>query len=250
MTTPALGKQSEVARPPQWIRSGRWLLEGTMYMMLWGWAIAIVLVAAILAIVNRYTGIEMSGFAFSHQGMLWYPFSIAVMFAAMHLPVHVANGMTRRSFIKAAIFTNVVVGIANAAFTMVGLLVERVIYNQLGWFHGRTDGEGMDLFENGIWSYALGLALLFVGGMLSGMIVGISYYRFGAWATLMLPLTLFPIFGTAILGLDQASQWAPWDVELLGYWPGASLVGVLVLAVSCAAFALMVRRIPIDTGKG
>lgn len=249
MTTPAPSRSTSTTRRPQWIRTCGWLLTRTLYLMLWGWAIAIVLVTVTLAIVSRYVGIEMSGFAFSHQGMLWYPFALAIIFTTMYLPSHVTNGMTRRSFIQATIVVNIVVGTANAAFSMVALLVERAIYHQLGWFQGHTDGKGADLLASGAATYGLGLVLLFVGGMISGALVGITYHRFGVPATFLLPLTLAPIIGTSLLGLNASTQWTPWDFAFLGEWQGSALLGVLILAAGCAFFALVARRIPIDTRK-
>lgn len=250
MTASTSAGVARAHRRPQWVRAAGWQLQSYIYMMAWGWGLLILLVATILTIVSRTTNIEVSGVAFSHHGLLWFPFSVAIMVTTMYLPVHVTNGLTRRSFTKAALASGLIIGVANAVFTMIALLVERMIYSRLGWFHGHNDGDGIDLFENGALAYGVGLLLIFVGGMLSGLLVGTAYYRLGGWwGTIMLPLTLLPIVGTAFTGLVQSSQWTPWSFTLLSDWVTAALLGVLILLAGALAFILFVRNIPISTRK-
>ncbi|WP_134322877.1 hypothetical protein [Cumulibacter soli] len=243
MTTPN-------TRRRKWLRVTRWQLSAAIRIMTWGWALAIVVVAIALTIIAQFADVTQSAFAYSHQGLLWFPFSIALAFAIAYLPIHVASGMTRASFIKSTIITSVLTGLANTAFSMLALLAERAIYHQLGWFHGATDEDGGDIFAGGIWNYAVALALLFVGGMLSGSLTGLAYYRFSGWATFLLPLTLLPILGMLMFGFSDADQWTPWGTEIFGTWQGGTFVGLAVLVAACIAIAALTRRIPIDTKKG
>lgn len=251
MTTDTLDQTTRTARRrPQWVRVAGWQLQTGIFLMLWAWGIITVLVVAILAIVGQSVTVELSGFAISHHGLLWFPFSIAIMLTVTYLPLHVANGMTRGSFIKAALLGNVLIGVLNAAFTMVALLVEREVFHRLGWFHGSTDTDGVEVLDGGALTYGVGLTLLFVSGMLSGLLVGVAYYRAGGWwGTLALPLTLLPIAVTSLVGLVEESQWTPWDISFASWWPAGELFTVAVLLAAAAVFALLVRRIPIDTRK-
>lgn len=234
----------------QWLRVAKWQLQVSLFLMLWAWSIALLAVIVILAIVSRYVDIETSSFAFSHHGLLWFPFSIAILLSTTYLPLHVANGMTRRSFIRAALLANVATGLSNAAFSVVVLLIERAVYDRLGWVHAAVDQSGTEIFANGVLPYGAGLALLFVAGMLSGLVVGVAYYRFGAWwGTLALPLTLLPIVATAVFGLDKEFQWTPWGVTLSPGWPVSAIVGLAILAATAAAFSQLTRRIPLSTRK-
>ena len=101
LTTPT----STTTGSPQWRRAFGYLLSGHVYMLtLWFWAIAIPVVAIVMFIVGQYVDpVTMSAMAFTHHAALWFPFSIAIILAVTYLPIHVANGMTRRSFSQAAI---------------------------------------------------------------------------------------------------------------------------------------------------
>ncbi|MFV0533175.1 MAG: hypothetical protein ACK5MR_05925 [Cumulibacter sp.] len=215
-----------------------------------GWALAIVIVIIALTIIAQFADITRSAFAYSHQGLLWFPFSIAIAFALACLPIHVASGMTRASFVKSMIIASVLTGLANTAFSMLALLAERAIYHQLGWFHGATEEGAGDIFAGGTLNYAAALALLFVGGMLSGSLTGLAYYRFSGWATFLLPLTLLPILGMLMFGFSDAEQWTPWGAEIFGSWQGGTLIGLAVLVATCVAIAALARRVPINTKKG
>lgn len=251
MTTDILDQTTRTTRRrPQWLRVAGWQLQTGIYLMAWAWGIITVLVIGILAVVGRSVNVELSGFAMSHHGLLWFPFSIAIMLTVTYLPLHVANGMTRGSFIKAALLCNVLIGVLNAAFSMVGLLIERGVYHRVGWFHGSTNTDGVEVLDGGVLTYGLGLALLYVSGMLSGLLVGVAYYRAGGWwGTIALPLALLPLAVTSLVGLADGSQWSPWDVSFASWWPGGELLTGAVLLAAVGAFALLVRRIPIDTRK-
>lgn len=234
---------------PQWRRAFGYLLSGHVYMLtLWFWAIAIPVVAIVMFIVGQYVDpVSMSAMAFTHHGALWFPFSIAIILAVTYLPIHVANGMTRRSFSQAAILVSVVVAVLNAAIATAALLVEEQIYDALGWIHGsNNESAGILVFEDGVLTYALGLLLLFLGGQISGSLIGIAYYRLGGIAgTLALPLSMLPLLGVTFLGLDKSSQWVPWSIGPGTTWGTVS--AVIVIAAGIAAFHYLVRDIQIDS---
>lgn len=252
MSTDTLDTEVRTTRHrPQWLRATQWLFTRTFFLMFLAWALVVVVVTVVLAIVGRNVDtVQMSGFAISHHGLLWFPFSIAIMMATTYLPLHVAAGMTRRSFIRAALLAQVGIGVLNAVFSTVALLLERWIYDRLGWVHGQTDDTNLTVFAGGELTYGLGLALLFASAMVSGLLVGAAYLRAGAWwGTLALPLTLLPILVTTLVGLGE-HQWRPWSITLADHWPGGGpLSAVVVLLAGAVCFGLLVRRIPIETRK-
>lgn len=236
-------------RTPQWRRAFNYLLSGYVYMLtLWFWALALPAVAIIMWVVSlNVDQISASGVAFTHHGALWFPFSIAIILSVTYLPIHVANGMTRRSFARAALTVNVVVGVMNALIATIALLVERQIYDALGWFHGNNSGDGLEVFHSGVLTYGFGLVLLFTAGQISGSLIGITYYRLGGWVgTFALPLCLLPLAAAGLLGLGAGVQWKPWgwtaDIA-----PWGTVAAVAVLIGSAVAFSALVRNIPIDS---
>ncbi|MCK0111197.1 hypothetical protein MWU75_03465 [Ornithinimicrobium sp. F0845] len=233
----------------QWTSALSYLLSGYVYMLtLWFWAIALPVVALIMFIVGQNVDqVTTSGVAFTHHGALWFPFSIAIILSVTYLPIHVANGMTRSSFTKAALAVNFIVGLLNAAIATAALLVEREIYDALGWVHGGNDGSGIPVFNGGVLTYALGLAILFLAGQVSGSLIGISYYRLGGWkGTFLLPLGLLPLAAVGLLGLGQGVQWNPWSWTA-DIAPWGTVAAVLTLIAAGVAFHVLVRDIPIDS---
>ena len=86
--------------------------------------------------------------------------------------------------------------------------------------------------------------LSFVGGQLSGLLVGMAYYRLGGWwGTVVLPLTLAPIYlvGSPGLTTGQFQLLAPLDPSA----PVTAVVSVVVLALAALAYYLLARHVPI-----
>lgn len=237
-------------RSPQWLTAFKYLVTPVYLLTLWFWAIALPVVAIVMFIVGQNVDqVTASGIAFTHHGSLWFPFSIAVILAVTYLPLHVANGMTRRSFAQAALAVNLTVGLLNATIATAALVVERTIYDRLGWIHGGTDGEGLPVLDGGVLTYWFGLAILFTAGQVSGSLVGLAYYRLGGIrGTLALPLCLLPLGAVAVLGLGSSVQWYPfgWTADIL---PWGTVAAIAVLAAAAISFHYLVRNIPIDTRK-
>ncbi|USQ78510.1 hypothetical protein NF556_12765 [Ornithinimicrobium faecis] len=236
-------------RTPQWRSALTYLLSAYVYMLtLWFWAIALPVVAIIMFIVGQNVDqVTSSGVAFLHHGALWFPFSIAIILSVTYLPIHVANGMTRRSFTQAALCVSVVVGLLNAAIATGALLIEREIYDVIGWVHGGNDGSGIPLFNGGVLVYAMGLALLFIAGQLSGSLIGIAYYRLGGIiGTVALPLCLLPLAAVGLLGLGEGVQWNPWSWTA-DIAPWGTIAAVLSLIAAAGVFHLLVRDVAIDS---
>lgn len=241
---------TDARRTPQWWRSATWQLSTYAYLMAWGWGIVLVVATAILAVVSRSVHVEMSALAISHHAFLWFPFSIAIMLTTALLTTHVASGMTRASFSRGAILAALTTGVGNAILATLALVVERWIFNRLGWFHGTGDEQKLEVLRDGVLQYGVGLALLFSAGMLSGLLVGICFYRLGGLrGVLALPLALAPILVTGWLGMPSDGQWTAWG-DAPGALPSSPLLGLVTLAAAAAAYHLLVRRVPIAKKEG
>lgn len=244
MTTDTVTTGTTHRRPPQWRRAATWLSQVQIYMACWFFAVILVVAIPAVLIVSRYTDIAISVLGMGLHGAIWVPFSISIVIVASYLTVQVAAGMTRRSFSTGALLAAVLTGgLYTVAFTVL-LAVERWIYSAQGWRHASTTHDGL-VFDPGVLTLAGGLMLLITSGTVSGLLVGLLYYRLGGWwGTLTLPLGLAPLVLVSLLTLDPERQFTPWSLPFLNL-STQPLLGVLILAVGGAGVVLLARRIPI-----
>lgn len=228
-------------RPP--VRSAvavtaRWLLRQHLRVALWAVIIALMAVTVAVVMVDRYGTVDISIVQFARQGFVWFPFAMAIVMSAGFLNVHVASGLTRWSLGRASI--GVGVGLAGfyAVIMTAALQLERAIFGVQGWAHQLTDGAPVVSDTSQIGWILVDLGLLFTAAQLSGLLVGISYYRLGPWwATLALPLTVgpvlvvTPILTTALLD----------PLSMLARVP----IAVALLVLTAAAYLLLLRRTPV-----
>lgn len=232
---------------PQWWRAAVWMLGMHTYLALWFWATILFLaVAAGVVVLNLVGTIGVSILQFAAHGALWYPFSLMITVAAVQLTSHVGNGMTRRSFARAAVLTTVVVGLVYGVLLAVGLAVEGALYDRAGWAHGHiaNTGESGDVrsepWNEHVLVSAATYAVRSAGGAVSGLLVGTAYYRLGALrGTLVLPLTVLP----ALAGQDDLADVV---ADALGVsLPVYDLVNLAVVALAALAFWRLIRNIPV-----
>lgn len=247
--------RSAATRSPQWVRMARQFLRLHGRIGVWTLITCAVVAAVVLTIVGRSVTPQISGIQFIRQPVLWVPFSINIVLATAVLPFAVANGMTRRSFVKASLVTSAVVAVASAVAVTLLLVAERGVYDRLGWFQGSGDGDqvgSVAVLASGVGSQLGSLCLLYLAGTVCGLLVGASYLRFGAWATLMLPLTVGVPLGTVtLLSIPKETQASPWDLVLPGAGaPGWLAVGLVVIALTGWVYWLITRDVTIKTKAG
>ncbi|MFD1504218.1 hypothetical protein FE374_06070 [Georgenia yuyongxinii] len=231
------------ARAP-WLRAARWLLRAQVTIVAWLWITMAVVGAVVITLLNRFAAVELSIFQFSRHGALWTGFALAIILVTGTLAVHVANGLTRRAFFRATVAMAVVVGVAYAVLAAVGLQIEGAVYQANGWSHSAGLDDGSFDPGAGFVTTFPALALSFVAGQLSGLLVGMGYYRLGGWwGTLALPLTLAPIYlvGSRSLDTGQFLLLGPLNLSALV----TAVVSVSVLALAALAYYLLVRDVPI-----
>ncbi|MCL3859576.1 hypothetical protein [Actinotalea sp. K2] len=227
------------------LRTVRWLVRGQLVIA--AWAVSVVLAGATVALIvwANLGEVTASVVQFSRQGGIWFPFAMAIGTITAYLPVHVAAGMTRRSLARAAVLAMLVMTVVYAVALTVLLQVERLVYGIAGWSHELTESDTS--YASSDIDLVLGTHLALIGtAQLCGLLVGITYYRFGGWwGTLTLPLTVGPIFGVMWIlqaGLGIAAPGL--DLALRA----AVIVGLLV--VLAAAFSLATRGATVHTATG
>lgn len=217
-------------------------------------AIVVAVVVAVPFVVDAVGDVRYSILWFSRQSGVWFPFSVLIGVAASYPPVHVANGMTRRAYVRGGLLAVTVLAVGFAGLMTLGLLAERTWYRAMGWRWELV--EGWFAPAEGLPTVLVAYLATFLVSYLSGMLVGTVYAAKGGWwGTLTLPLTVGPILLVTIL-VDNAHDWVPFS-HLFGDAPSggtplALLVTVtVVLALAlAAAFWLIAGRRPIPPRRG
>ena len=233
------------------VHAARRLLRTLLKPTAWFWGILLAAVVVITAILGAAGVTRLSVVSFGRQAGIWFPFSLCVFIATTYVRVHIAAGMTRRTFVRAALAVALLVAVANAVLMSTLLLVERMVHGWLGWGWVLQDAA-LDP-SGGSWpTMLLDYGITYVVADLCGLLVGIVYYALGAakgsmagvwWATALLPFAVAPIF--LVLGLIAGVR-GPWPDRLTAYLlpPVGSVVALaLAMAVVVAlVFVLVARR--------
>lgn len=250
--------RAATTRRPRWLALAGWQFLGQVTVFAVALVAAVVLAAVVLAILSRVTTPSYSALQVAVQAAPWLPFAIAIHFSTSWLNLQLAAGLTRRSSVKAAVLSGFGTGAATAVLLAVTLWAEHLVYGRLGWtaahFSDRT------LLPEGPWLPQLwGLFLIMSAWALTGTVVGLAYQRFGAGATLLLPVMLLPLAAVALLVIDPMTMWAPVTIvtETGLYTPArfgfgglaGVAAGVAVLALVVAAIHLLARRLLIRSPR-
>ncbi len=218
----------------------RLLLRRQLTYAVWFWTIAVVAMVVVTAVLATFGVTGVSVVSFARQANIWFPFSMQIVTATTYLRVHVASGMTRRTFAWAALSSAATVALVNALLMTTLLGAERSVHSALGWGWTFQDG-GLDPSGR---SWPLMLAdygLTFLIATLCGLLAGIAFYAGGTrWGTLTLPLTVGPVL--AVLALVYTSQ-AAWHTSAVAPGTGWVVATGAALAVAMATtFTLIARR--------
>lgn len=219
------------------------------YLAGWYWAIALVVLLVATLVVWRVNGtVDVSIVAYARQSAIWFPFSQAILLVAALLRVHVAAGMTRRTFVRASLVTAVATGMAYTLVLSLLLVVERALHAAVGWDTEILE-QGFALTGRDFPAMVGELAPALVLANLCGLLVGVVYHRFGGWwGTLTLPLTVLPIVAT----LAVAGEWFgsfPVQRLLAGATDARLLTGVVLAVVTAVAYVVLTRSTPVRTPR-
>ncbi|AEE47516.1 hypothetical protein [Cellulomonas fimi] len=212
--------------------TARWLLRMHVYLAVWFWAIAVVVVTAATVITAVVGEPHNSILAFARQGAIWFPFSVFIIVSGTYFPVHVATGLTRRSLSLGATLAAAVTALLYGTVFVALLLVERAVFGALGWQWRFFDDMSAGA-EAG--TFVPASILTFLVAYLSGLLVGMAYLRGGGWVgTLTLPLTVGPIL--LVSGLFSADA-GPVATE--SWFGGRALAVPVAVAAALAVAAVM-----------
>jgi len=252
-TTPERGRTALFpARPARRqgpvLRTAVSLLSWFWAVALWFWAIVLAVVVGVPFIVQAAAGdVDVSILWNARQSGIWFPFSVLIGVATTYPAVHVANGMTRRSYARGALAAVGVTAVAFAVIMSGGLLVERAWYDAMGWSWRLQEGW-FTPGDGGILGVLVAYLATFLVSYLSGLLVGTVYLAAGGWwGTLTLPLTAGPIVLMMIL-VDNPHDWVPFS-HLFGTAADggtplalvAAVAAVLALALATAFWAIATR---------
>ncbi len=219
-------------------RVTRTLARQMLVQLAWYLGIVVVLALATVGVMLVIDEPTVSVVQFGRQSGVWFPFAIAVIVASGSLPVHIAAGVTRSTFVRGALAAAVGVAVVYAVAFAGALALEGVAYDAVGWQHRITDAAWFSGDAGDIAAVAAGQFASVLVAQCSGYLVGVVYQRVGGWwGTLLLPFTAGPVLGVVAL----LSQWV--DGDVLGAGPRWALAALLAVALA-AAFAAVARRFP------
>lgn len=241
----ATTRTAREARHAQWRLAARWVLTFQARMALWFWGIALVVALVALAVLGSRVDVEMSAVQFVRVPAIWFPFGMMIAIVAATLTPLLGMGMTRRAFVRGALVAAVLTGIGYSIAVTLGLVVEGLVYDGFGWLH--LDEDGRPVLGANAALTTLGAAAYYVAGTVSGLLVGITYYRFGGWVgTLTLPISVSPVLLTSLLIVDAENAWRPFDIAIT--MPNRALtafVTLAILAFAASAFRLVAQTTPV-----
>jgi len=228
---------------PQWAIAARQLTESHLDLLRWLLVVGALLVAGAHVLVTVFGWERIVYAPFGTHTATWFAFALGITFVVAYLPLHVTSGMTRRSFIRGNLTTSPVMGVLYGLSLFALVAIERAIFDVgLPEQFAALPGWG------GSWTMLVSQILLTTVAILSGSLVGITYYRFGGLrGTLLLLLTVLPLL-VAILALDPSGgvQNFVTGTEEFVFNPALGItVAAVCLIPPAVAFSLLTRRIPI-----
>lgn len=164
------------------------------------------------------------------QAPMWFAFVMGVMLASTHLPVAIANGVTRRDFCVGAAVFAVATSVLFGLLLLIGYLVEMTVFEALGVMDELVNPYPTPTLES-----TVGEILTFLAFMVTGWLISLAFYRLPVWwAIVAIPFAALPLAGSR--------GFAPYSPHLA--------LSVAIVAVGGFAAYLAARRVPIRPRKG
>ena len=189
---------------------------------------AFAFVVAVTFVVSAFRDIEISGWSIvASQIARWFLFWAGIYAIHNVLPIAVAHGRTRREFLVAASGFLVVVALATTVIVWLGDLVERGVYQLMGWTAGDERGGVVAYF------------LMFLVWCAVGMFCAAAFDRFGALGvfSVVVGLPLVIVTGVQIPGSGNLPFVANFPFLLGIGWYGLSVLALLVAVAGTWAIA-------------
>lgn len=156
----------------------------------------------------------------------WFVFAMGIVLVAMHLPIAIANGITRRRFCLGAAVFVVATAVLFALMKVVGLVLEAWVYQRKGLMDEITvpypwptvGGVLTDVF-------------VYLSFMLAGALVSLVFYRLRIWwALLLAPLATLPLGISGMRYADFQPHWTAF-AAVAAVWAAAGFLAAQGVAV-------------------
>lgn len=214
---------------------GRSFARGLLVTGAWYWS-SIILTAVVMAVIQSRTGgLDGGSLQFTLGSTRWFMFTLGMILVTAMLPLHLAGGGTRRSFVRGLIKAAVLAGTAFGLVAAVLLQAERLVWGGLGleWFTRQGLEPGNFVVTT------LSDALVVATYVLVGALLPAGFLRFGAWGG------SFMI--AALLAVAFFADWSVHTGYIFGWEP---LVGTgtarTVLGLGGGLLAVLVTAFGVD----
>lgn len=215
------------------------------YWYAWFWGVMILVYAAIGTGIWLWGSTDISLWETSTNSTKGTMTALGVMLTPVYLPVMIAAGVTRRSFVVAATSAMASLAVGSSLLVTLGFVIERPIFE--------AAGIPETLQSDHLYANVSQLHLIFTEALLlqlaygmSGFLIGLCFYRFGAIIGVLLILP-----GAVPAGLTEATitggTWFGPDagVAFGEGWP--LWVQVVLPVVLIAAAVVTIRAVAIGT---
>jgi hypothetical protein len=222
--------------------------------LIWFWVVVAGCWAIVATVIILIGDADMSLWHwFGTSPAKYFLMVLAIITAAVYLPVYVGHGITRRQFAVGSAAFFGIVSVAFGGVVLTGYLVELAMHAATGQFGPANGaypvasvGDGLAVFVRH--------TVIHAAFVCTGWLFGATFYRYGPWIGILLtPLCAGPGFGTDfVLGMGTEQTGHRYDIVQLGaaYVPAGLLVGTLLLALGVAFAFAVVRDVPIRKVTG
>lgn len=244
-----LEERGRLARQRSTRAAEKSLMGGLLVTSGWFWGTISIVSIVIAVIQGRFGGLEGSTLQYTLGSARWYMFTMGMILALAVLPLHIAAGGTRRSFVTALIRTSVLGGVLTGLLTAVLVPVEGLVWGAVGWDWQFPQGL---VPEGSFVVTVVGEALVIATYVLAGAMLPAGYQRLGAWGG--------SLWLVALLALVVFVDWCMHTGYIFGWetladpGPSRTLLGLVggVLAVAVAALGVdrFYRDMPLRPALG
>lgn len=223
--------------------------------IVWGLFVAAVVALSAVVLLVGPDRFDTSAWEQAAQLPRWYAGAVGVYLTAVHLPLYIAHGYTRREFAVGIPAFTFLFAVALALLMTVGYAVEALVYGWLDWSHGLSQTH---LFEvpTQYPSVFAEFFLLHLVWTVAGIVLGAAFYRNAGLGLALVPLAVLMVaLAQAATGPQNLGPFPSFDaagsLPLVGgllaggsHGVAAAVSGVVVALASPLAWYL-VRDLPL-----
>ncbi|WP_129786155.1 hypothetical protein [Promicromonospora panici] len=222
---------------------------GLLLTGVWYWTSIIFASIVIAVLQSRFSVLEGGTLQYVLGSTRWFLFTMGMILVAVTLPLHLASGGTRSSFVAGLFRSALYVGLANGIMAAALVTAEGLTWNALGWDWQFRQG----LVPGGSFIVdAASETLVLATYILIGTLLPAGFQRLGAWggSFWILALLAIALFVDWSVHSGYIFGWDP----LVGAGTARTLLGLGggVLAVAVTAFAVdrFYRDMPLRPALG